>query len=91
MAKNVEAPFVFGVRVEGDAFTYGGGVETSRSHSQSKGYRIVVCVDEFQQIGDFPDSLTFQKKLRGIWQLQSHVSYCLYGSIALVPLPISPD
>ena len=29
MAKNVEAPFVFGVRVEGDAFTYGGGVETS--------------------------------------------------------------
>ena len=48
--------------------------------AQSKGYRIVVCIDEFQQIGDFPDSLTFQKKLRGIWQLQSHVSYCLYGS-----------
>ena len=46
----------------------------------SKGYRIVVCIDEFQQIGDFPDSLTFQKKLRSIWQLQSHVSYCLYGS-----------
>ena len=48
--------------------------------AQSKGYRIVVCIDEFQQIGDFPDSLTFQKKLRGAWQLQSHVSYCLYGS-----------
>ena len=48
--------------------------------AQSKGYRIVVCIDEFQQIGDFPDSLTFQKKLCGIWQLQSHVSYCLYGS-----------
>lgn len=48
--------------------------------AQSKGYRIVVCIDEFQQIGDFPDSLTFQKKLRSIWQLQSHVSYCLYGS-----------
>lgn len=48
--------------------------------AQQKGYRIVVCIDEFQQIGDFPDSLTFQKKLRGIWQLQSHVSYCLYGS-----------
>ena len=48
--------------------------------AQSKGYRIVVCIDEFQQIGDFPESLAFQKKLRGIWQLQSHVSYCLYGS-----------
>lgn len=48
--------------------------------AQAKGYHIVVCIDEFQQIGDFTDSLTFQKKLRGIWQLQSHVSYCLYGS-----------
>ena len=46
----------------------------------SKGYKIVVCIDEFQQIGDFPDSLTFQKKLRGVWQLQNNVSYCLYGS-----------
>ena len=45
-----------------------------------KGCRLVVCVDEFQQIGEFPDSLTFQKKLRSVWQLQSHVSYCLYGS-----------
>ena len=48
--------------------------------ARAKGCRIVVCIDEFQQIGDFPDSLTFQKKLRGVWQLQSHVSYCLYGS-----------
>lgn len=48
--------------------------------AQAKGCRIVVCIDEFQQIGDFPDSLTFQKKLRSVWQLQSHVSYCLYGS-----------
>ena len=48
--------------------------------ARSKGFHIVVCIDEFQQIGDFPDSLTFQKKLRSVWQLQSHVSYCLYGS-----------
>lgn len=48
--------------------------------AKAKGIRIVVCIDEFQQLGDFPDSLTFQKKLRGVWQRQSHVSYCLYGS-----------
>ena len=48
--------------------------------AEAKGYRIVVCIDEFQQIGDFQDSLTFQKKLRSVWQLQKHVSYCLYGS-----------
>ena len=27
--------------------------------AEAKGYRIVVCIDEFQQIGDFADSLTF--------------------------------
>lgn len=48
--------------------------------AKEKGYRIVVCIDEFQQIGEFADSVTFQKKLRSIWQLQSQVSYCLYGS-----------
>ena len=48
--------------------------------AKAKGIRIVVCIDEFQQLGDFPDSLTFQKKLRGVWQRQSHVTYCLYGS-----------
>ena len=41
---------------------------------------IVVCIDEFQQIGEFPDSLKVQKKMRSIWQLQSNASYCLFGS-----------
>ena len=41
---------------------------------------IVVCIDEFQQIGEMTDSLTIQKRLRGIWQHQRHVSYCLFGS-----------
>lgn len=44
------------------------------------GKHIVVCIDEFQQIGEFPDSLKIQKKMRGIWQLQSNASYCLFGS-----------
>ena len=44
------------------------------------GKHIVVCIDEFQQIGNFPDSLEVQKRIRGVWQLQEEVSYCLYGS-----------
>ena len=48
--------------------------------AQKIGKRIVVCIDEFQQIGEFTDSITIQKKMRGIWQLQKHVSYCLFGS-----------
>ena len=41
---------------------------------------IVICIDEFQQIGVFPDSLSVQKRLRTEWQGQKNVSYCLYGS-----------
>lgn len=48
--------------------------------AKKKGYRIVVCIDEFQQIGDFPDSLSVQKRMRSVWQHQENVSYCLYGS-----------
>ena len=45
-----------------------------------QGVHIVVCIDEFQQIGEMSDSLTIQKRLRGIWQHQRNVSYCLFGS-----------
>ncbi len=38
--------------------------------ASAKGIRILVCIDEFQQIGEFVDSLNFQKKLRSVWQLQ---------------------
>lgn len=48
--------------------------------AQKKGYNIVVCIDEFQQIAEFKDSKTFQKRLRTVWQLQESVSYCLFGS-----------
>ena len=44
------------------------------------GKHIVVCIDEFQQIGEWPDSLYVQKRMRGVWQHQQHVSYCLFGS-----------
>ena len=47
---------------------------------KAQGVHIVVCIDEFQQIGEMTDSLTIQKRLRGIWQHQRNVSYCLFGS-----------
>lgn len=48
--------------------------------AQKKGIHIVLCLDEFQQIAEFQDSMTFQKKLRSVWQHQQNVSYCLFGS-----------
>lgn len=48
--------------------------------AQKMGKHIVVCIDEFQQIGYFPGTLEVQKRVRGVWQLQQNVSYCLFGS-----------
>ena len=48
--------------------------------AQHIGKHIVICIDEFQQVGDWPDTLDVQKRMRGAWQHQKHVSYCLFGS-----------
>lgn len=52
----------------------------SQRIADKKNVEIVVCIDEFQQIALFEDSFTFQKMLRGIWQNQRSVTYCLFGS-----------
>ena len=46
----------------------------------AKGIKLIVCIDEFQAVGAFKQSLAFQQKLRSHWQNHQHVCYCLYGS-----------
>ena len=48
--------------------------------ARKRNKRIVICIDEFQQLGELPDSLTVQKRLRSTWQHQQLTSYCLFGS-----------
>lgn len=48
--------------------------------ASKKGVKIVICVDEFQNIADFTEPDYFQKKLRSHWQRHQNVAYCLYGS-----------
>lgn len=48
--------------------------------AQKKQKRIVVCIDEFQQIGEMADSVSIQTRLRSVWQHQRLTSYCLFGS-----------
>ena len=42
--------------------------------------QFVICIDEFQKIAKFKESLNFQQKLRSAWQYQNKTSYCLFGS-----------
>lgn len=45
-----------------------------------KGFKVVLCIDEFQNISAMQDSLQIEKELRSSWQHHQKVSYCLYGS-----------
>ena len=59
--------------------------------AQKKGLKIVVCIDEFQNIAEFDEPEFFQKKLRSHWQLHQNVAYCLYGSKRHMMLDIFTD
>jgi len=48
--------------------------------SKDKNFRLVICIDEFQNIAGYDNQLDIQKKLRSHWQKQSKTCYCLYGS-----------
>ena len=48
--------------------------------AKRKNRRIVVCIDEFQQVGEFENSKSVQARLRSVWQHHQFTSYCLYGS-----------
>lgn len=48
--------------------------------AKKRNIKIVVSIDEFQNISYFDNPLAFQKKLRSHWQKHQNCSYCLYGS-----------
>jgi uncharacterized protein len=45
-----------------------------------KKINLVICIDEFQQINEFENTVEFQKRMRALWQKHKNVTYCLYGS-----------
>lgn len=48
--------------------------------AKARKVQLVLCIDEFQNIGQFPDPKGTQKLLRAAWQRQQHVTHLLYGS-----------
>ncbi|NOZ46718.1 MAG: ATP-binding protein [Chlorobi bacterium] len=48
--------------------------------AEKKNIQFVICIDEFQKIAKFKDSINFQQKLRATWQYHNKTSYCLFGS-----------
>ena len=48
--------------------------------AKQKGIRIIVCIDEFQQLSNLAEYKDMEGKMRSVWQQQEQTTYCLYGS-----------
>ena len=48
--------------------------------AQAKKIKLIICIDEFQNLAKLTDYEILEKKMRSVWQHHQNVSYCLYGS-----------
>ena len=57
----------------------------------TKNLKVLVCIDEFQNICELPDGDFIMRRLRSHWQLHQNVGYCLYGSKRSMMIEIFND
>ena len=77
---DVESELSFGIGLEELKRNPDDILDLAEALAVSKNIRLIICIDEFQNVANFGNSLVFQKKLRAHWQRHSHVAYCLFGS-----------
>lgn len=70
----------FGLNFKENKMTFDEILELPHNICQDTGKKMVVCIDEFQNINEYDDPLAFQRKLRSHWQRHTDICYCLYGS-----------
>ena len=64
----------FGIGFKDNRLSYDEILDLPQQIAKDKGKKIIVCIDEFQNINEYEDSLAFQRKLRAHWQ--THTSVC---------------
>lgn len=70
----------FGLDFKDNKMTFDEILDLPQAISRDSGKKMVVCINEFQNINEYDDPLAFQRKLRSHWQKHTDVCYCLYGS-----------
>ena len=72
--------FSFGIDFQDKNYSWDEILDLPQKIAVGKKKKVIVCIDEFQNINEYENSLAFQRKLRSHWQLHDKVCYCLYGS-----------
>ncbi len=69
-----------GVDFKDKQYSYDEILDLPQKIALEKGKKFIVCIDEFQNVSTYADSLGFQRKLRSHWQTHNRVGYCMFGS-----------
>jgi len=72
--------FSFGVDLKEPQRSFDEILDLPQQIATDTGKKMIVCIDEFQSVNEYRDSLAFQRMLRAHWQRHNKVCYCLYGS-----------
>lgn len=70
----------FGINPVEDKMALDELLDLPQTVAEEKNRKVIVCIDEFQTIGEYSDTLGFQRRLRAHWQRHTNAAYCLYGS-----------
>lgn len=69
-----------GVEFKERQYSYDEILDLPQQIAEDRGCKFIVCIDEFQNVSCYDDSLGFQRKLRAHWQAHNRVGYCMFGS-----------
>lgn len=77
---SMQYELALGVDFKDKQYSYDEILDLPQKIALEKGKKFIVCIDEFQNVSSYVDSLGFQRKLRSHWQTHNRVGYCMFGS-----------
>ena len=77
---NMQYELAFGIDFKDKQYSYDEILDLPQQIALERGKKFIVCIDEFQNVSNYEDSVGFQRKLRAHWQRHSQVGYCMFGS-----------
>lgn len=77
---SLQYELALGVDFKDKQYSYDEILDLPQRLSIEKNKKFIVCIDEFQNVNSYDDSIGFQRKLRSHWQTHNNVGYCLFGS-----------
>ena len=77
---SMQYELAFGIDFKDKQYSFDEILDLPQHIALERGKKFIVCIDEFQNISNYADSIGFQRKLRSHWQRHNQVGYCMFGS-----------